>query len=97
MIILHVTYTTKPGQREAFINAIAEAGIDAACRAENGNCCYDYFYAAQKEDTVLLVEKWESIEALKAHMQTAHFQALGPIKEQFVQESVMEKYNGESF
>ena len=41
MIILHVTYTTKPGEAENFIRAIEEAGIDKATRAENGSCSGD--------------------------------------------------------
>ena len=61
MIILHVTYTAKPGQKENYLKAVAAAGIDAASRAEAGNVRYDYFYAAQQEDTILL---WKPIKQL---------------------------------
>lgn len=92
MYLLHVTYTVRPGQKENFVAAVAAAGIDAASRAEAGNGQYDYFYAADKADTVLLVELWDSVAAQQAHTQTAHFQALGAIKAQYVLETAIEKY-----
>ena len=92
MIILHVTYTTKAGQKEAFVNAIAAAGIDAASRAEAGNIRYDYFYAAQQDNAVLLVEEWENEAVLEAHKHTTHFQQLAGIKEQYVEQTVVEKH-----
>lgn len=92
MIILHVTYTTKAGQKKAFVNAIAAAGIDAASRAEAGNIRYDYFYAAQQDNAVLLVEEWENEAVLEAHKHTAHFQQLAGIKEQYVEQTVVEKH-----
>ncbi len=95
MYILHVTYTVKPGEKESFVKAIADAGIDAASRAEDGCRQYDYFYAAQAEDQVLLVEVWDSVEAQQAHTQTAHFKQLGGIKEQYVIDTAIAKYIGE--
>ncbi len=95
MIILYVTYTTKPGEAQNFIRAIEEAGIDKATRAENGCLQYDYFYAAQAENQILLVERWADAEALKAHTCAEHFKQLGGMKEQYVQETSIVKYNGE--
>lgn len=95
MFILHVTYTVKPGQKENFVQAIADACIDAASRAEEGCRQYDYFYAAQADDKVLLVEIWDSVEAQQAHTKTAHFQQLGGIKEQYVLDTAIAKFIGE--
>ena len=95
MFILHVTYTVKPGEKENFVAAVAAAGIDTASRAEAGCVQYNYFYAAQAEDRVLLVEVWESVEAQAAHTQTAHFQKLAAIKERYVLQTVVQKYIGE--
>ncbi len=95
MYILHVTYTVKPGEKENFMSAIAAAGIDAASRAEDGCRQYDYFYAAQADDQVLLVEVWDSVEAQQVHTQTAHFKQLGGIKEQYVVDTAIAKYIGE--
>ena len=95
MMILHVTYTMKPGAREAFIRAIEEAGIDVATRAEEGCVQYDFFYAAQKADTVLLVEQWENADVLKTHTTMPHYKQLGALKEQYVLSTAIEKFAGE--
>ncbi len=96
MIILHVTYTTKPGEAKPFIEAIETAGIDQATRAEQGCLQYDYFYAAQKDDQILLVECWADEESLNAHMRAPHFQQLGNMKAQYVLETSMKKFAGEA-
>lgn len=94
MFILHVTYTVKPGEKENFVAAVAAAGIDTASRAEAGCVQYDYFYAAQVEDRVLLVEIWDSVEAQAAHTQTVHFQKLAAIKERYVLQTAVQTYIG---
>ncbi|MBR4944452.1 MAG: antibiotic biosynthesis monooxygenase [Peptococcaceae bacterium] len=95
MIILHVTYTMKPGQAENFISAIEQAGIDAATRNENGCLQYDYFYAAQTPDRILLVERWADADSLKAHTCAPHFQELAKMKDQYVLDTAIVKYIGE--
>lgn len=96
MIILHVTYTTKPGEAQNFIRAIEDAGIDKATRAEQGCLQYDYFYAAQAEERILLVERWADADALKAHTCADHYKQLGEMKGQYVLETSVIKYSGES-
>lgn len=92
MILLHVTYTMKPGQKENYLAAIAEAGIDKASREEVGNICYDYFYAAQKEDTILLIEQWDNEDVLELHKTMPHFKQLAAIKDQYVEQTMVKKY-----
>ena len=92
MIILHVTYTTKPGEAENFIAAIESAEIDKTTRAEQGCLQYDYFYAAQKADQILLVERWGDEDALKAHTCAPHFKQLGEMKGRYVLETSVKKF-----
>ena len=92
MIVLNVTYRCKPGMREAFLNRIREAGIDAACRAEAGNLKYDYYLPLNSRDEILLVEKWRDADALSAHGRTPHLAALGAFKPEYVTDTVIEKF-----
>lgn len=94
MLVLHVTYHVMPGKKEAFLQAIEEAEIDRSTRLEDGNVRYDYFYGAQQEDIVFLLEVWETEEAQKRHTRTEHFQALGTIKTAYVMETTVERYIG---
>ena len=92
MIVLNVTYKCKPDMRDAFLERIMAEGIDAACRAEEGNIKYDYYYAADDSDDLLLVEKWRDDAALKAHGKTEHFARLGTFKPEYVDDTSIEKY-----
>ncbi|MGI6721660.1 MAG: putative quinol monooxygenase [Anaerovoracaceae bacterium] len=93
MKVLIVTYDCKPGRREDFISAVKAEGIDQASRNEAGNVRYDYFRADADENRLLLLETWKDEEAFKAHGASAHFKRLGEIKEKFVAETVIEKYD----
>ena len=92
MIVLNVTYKCMPGMRDKFLKAIRSEGIDVACRSEEGNIRYDYFYPADVSDDLLLVEKWCDAEALKKHGEQAHFKRLGEIKGVYVTDTVIEKF-----
>ena len=95
MIVLNVTYKCKPGMRETFLGMIQKEGIDAASRSEAGNKKYDYYIPASGGDELLLVEKWETQEALAVHGKQAHFARLGELKNEYVAEVVIEKYTSE--
>ncbi len=82
MIHVVAVITAKPGKREEILTHF-RANVPA-CRAENG--CIEYgpvvdaenASAAQTKvgpDTFLVVEKWESMEALKAHAAAPHMAA----------------------
>ena len=82
MIHVVAVITAKPGQRESLLTQF-RANIPAV-RAENG--CIEYGVACDAEpalkfqtvygpDTVVVVEKWESLDALKAHAAAPHMAA----------------------
>ena len=82
MIHVLAIITTKPGERAAVLEAF-NANVPA-CRAEKG--CIEYGAAVDAEnalpfqtkfgpDTFVVVEKWESLDALKAHAAAPHMAA----------------------
>jgi quinol monooxygenase YgiN len=82
MIHVVAIITAKPGMREAILKE-ARANL-AAVRAEKG--CIEYGPAVDAEgiggfqtkfgpDTFLVIEKWESPDALKAHAAAPHMAA----------------------
>ena len=92
MFVLNVTYKCKPDMREKFLEAIKGEGIDKACRAEDGNIKYDYYFPADGSDELLLVEKWRDAEALAVHGKQPHFARLGELKNEFVDDTAIEKF-----
>jgi quinol monooxygenase YgiN len=82
MIHVIAVVTAKPGQRDSILQAF-RANVPAV-RAEKG--CLEYGAAVDAEnalgfqtkwgpDTFLVVEKWESMDALKAHAAAPHMAA----------------------
>lgn len=96
MIVLNVTYKCKDGMRDAFYASIAAEGIDAACRAEEGNIQYDYFYPADGRSDLFLVEKWRDADALAAHGSRPHMERLRALKAAYVDDTIIEKLEPKS-
>ncbi|MEA4923170.1 MAG: putative quinol monooxygenase [Eubacteriaceae bacterium] len=93
MKILIVTYSCKTGMREEFLKAIQKEGIDKASRSESGNIRYSYFRPVEEGDTLLLLETWKDEDAFEKHCASPHFKRLGELKEKYVSDTVLEKFN----
>ena len=83
MLTWNVTYHTKPGQRQAFYEAVTELGVRENSIHEEGNLKYDYFFDAQDADALLLVETWTTPELQQAHCQTETFAKLQALKAEY--------------
>ena len=92
MIVLNVTYKCKPEMREEFLEAIMTEGVDVASRAEEGNIKYDYYTPLEGDDELLLLEKWVDDAALDLHREQPHFARLGELKNEYVLETVIDKF-----
>ena len=92
MVVLNVTYRCRKDRREEFLEAVFAEGIDSLCRQEEGNIRYDFYFSAEDDDKMLLLEQWESEEILAKHQQQAHFRRMGELKKDFVEETFFEKY-----
>ena len=76
-----VFYKAENGEMlREFYEEVKNAGIIEKSREEAGNLQYDYFFSAEKENEILLVEKWESPECQQHHSTLPHFAELGKIK-----------------
>lgn len=96
-LTLHVTYTAKPGCREQFVRQIVTEGILTAIRSEEGCLMYDYYFSAQDENVVLLIERWESEAYQRVHMQQPHMAALRKIKESYIDSVRLVKVQEEDY
>ena len=74
-LMLYVRYQAKPGCREKFVGCLA----------------YDYYFSAQDENELLLIERWQSAEHQRVHMQQPHMARLKAIKEQNVDSTTLGK------
>ena len=84
MLLIQVTYTMRPGQREAFVRRIRESGILDAIRGEEGCLGYSYYLPEEEDGTLLLIEKWTGSPAQKAHLETPHMKQMAAFKPEYV-------------
>mgnify|MGYP000176188502 FL=1 len=83
-LTLYVAYTAKPGCRETFVRQIVMEGIADTIRREEGCIRYDYYFSAQDENELLLIERWESAAHQRVHMEQPHMARLREIKEKYI-------------
>ncbi len=84
MLLVQVTYTMRPGQREGFLKMVRETGILQAVREEPGCLSYAYYLPEEDDGTLLLVERWTDAQAQQAHSDTPHMKRFGELKPQYV-------------
>lgn len=84
MLLIQVTYTMRPGQREAFVRKIRESSILDAIRGEKGCLGYSYYLPEEEDGTLLLIEKWTDAQAQKAHLETPHMKQMAAFKPEYV-------------
>jgi quinol monooxygenase YgiN len=96
MIHVVAVVTAKPGQRDSILRAF-RANVPAV-RAEKG--CIEYGAAVDADpalpfqtkwgpDSFLVIEKWESMDALQAHAAAPHMKAYGAKTKEFIASRVI--------
>ena len=96
MIHVVAVITAKPGKREEILKSF-RANVPA-CRAEKG--CIEYgpvidaenalpFQTRIGPETFMVVEKWDSMEALKAHAAAPHMAAYGAKVKDLIEKRVV--------
>ncbi len=93
MIIVIATVTCRSGHRQSFLNEfrqlVPEVLREAGC-VEYGptiDVATDLDKQNTNDDRVTIVEKWESLEHLKAHLSAPHMEAYRPKVKDFVESS----------
>ena len=96
MVHVIAVITAKPGQRETILQHFR--ANTPAVRAEAG--CIEYGAAVDADnalpfqtpwgpDTFVVVEKWDSMDALKAHAAAPHMAAYGAATKEFIASRVI--------
>lgn len=88
-----ITYQAKPGCREKFVDAVTNGGILTAIRKEDGCRRYQYFYSAEQQDAILLIEEWKSKAHQDLHMTQPHMAELMRLKGEYILETTIEHFD----
>lgn len=93
MNIVNVIYHVKPGQREAFYQAICDAKIEDATRHEKGLIRYEFFSSLENSEDLLLWEVWENDEVQAHHKDTPHYAQLTELKKTYLNSAEIHLYH----
>ena len=70
MVLLTVRYCVKPGTRDLVLKLAKE--MQAYARTEEGNIEYRQLPSIDNENEMIVIEKWASDEAVKAHQASVY-------------------------
>ncbi len=71
---------------------MVSSGIVDRVRNEEGNLGYEYFYPMDDSETVLLIDKWKSKEALDAHHKSLMMGEIAKLREKYKLSMRVEKF-----
>ncbi len=83
MITVNLYYTGINGNARKFAEEMEKHGVADKIRSEQGNVRYEYFYPMNDPETVLLIDSWESQEAIDAHHASPMMNTISELREKY--------------
>jgi len=93
MILLLVKYSMKPGSTDDFLREVKAAEIPDITRDESGNIRYEFYYPAETEDTILLLEQWTDFSKVEEHRAMDHIKTLIELKTKYVLSTEIQRFD----
>ena len=91
-ITINIYYSGKKGNAKKFVKEMEKSGTANAIRKEKGNIRYEYFYPANSKDTVLLIDSWESQQALDVHHASPMMEKIAELRNKYDLQMKVERY-----
>jgi len=91
-ITIHIYYTGKNDNARKFAEEMTSSGVVDAILAEEGNLKYEYFFPMNNNETVLLIDSWESQSALDKHHHSPMMQKIIELREKYDLHMKVERY-----
>ena len=83
MITVNLYYSGVNGNARKFAEEMESSGTADKIRAEKGNVRYEYFFPMKDFETVLLIDVWESQDAIDAHHASSMMQTIAQLREKY--------------
>ena len=81
-----------PGAGQGFVKEATEAGVVDKIRAEDGCIAYDYYFSAQDDKMLLLIEQWETKQHQQVHIGQPHMDRMRTFKDEYIQSTTLGEY-----
>ena len=95
MITVNLYYTGVNGNAKKFAQEMENSGTADKIRAEKGNVRYEYFFPMNDPETVLLIDAWESQEAIDVHHASPMMQTIASLRDKYDLHMRVERYVSE--
>ena len=95
MITVNLYYTGKDGNARKFAEEMEKSGTADRIRAEKGNLRYEYFFPMNDPETVLLIDAWESQEAIDAHHASPMMKTIADLRDRYDLHMKVERFVSE--
>lgn len=94
-ITMNLYYTGENGNAQKFAQEMESSGTADKIRAEKGNVRYEYFFPMNDPETVLLIDAWESQEAIDVHHASPMMQTIASLRDKYDLHMRVERYVSE--
>ncbi len=91
-ITVNLRYTGKNGNARKFAEEMTAGGTVAAIRTEAGNLRYEYYQPLDDPETILLIDSWESQEAIDIHHASPMMATIAALREKYDLRMTVERY-----
>jgi len=91
-ITVNIYYTGENGSARQFAEEMEQSGTVALIRAEEGNKRYEYFFPKDDPETVLLIDSWESQEAIDKHHASPMMDKITELRNKYNLHMKVERY-----
>ncbi|MDE5896318.1 MAG: antibiotic biosynthesis monooxygenase [Clostridia bacterium] len=91
-ITIHIYYKGENGNAGKFAEEMESSGIADKVRAESGNERYEYFYPANDQETVLLIDRWVNQEAIDEHHKSPMMKQIADLRTKYKLKMRVEKF-----
>ena len=95
MITVNLYYTGQNGNARKFAEEMEKSGTADKIRSEKGNIRYTYFFPMNDPETVLLIDAWESQEAIDAHHASPMMKTIATLRERYDLHMKVERFVSE--
>ena len=89
---VNIYYTGKDGSAIQFAKEMISSGVVDRIRAEEGNLRYEYFLPIDGGETILLIDAWESEEALDFHHKSPMMKEIAALRDKYKLKMRVQKF-----
>lgn len=91
-LTINIYYSGENGNARKFAKEMISSGTVEKIRSEEGNEKYEYFFSVNDAETVLLIDRWKSKEALDLHHKSDMMKKVAELRNKYKLHMRVEQY-----